>query len=80
MTYKYFIGIDMAKKSFHCCIYQQHSKMASWQVNNNKQGLRKLERVGVWSHIVMVYYIVIYLTNKLYGTNTTWTRQNNAAN
>ena len=45
MTYKYFMGIDMAKSSFHCCIYQQHNKMASWQVDNNKQGLRKLEEL-----------------------------------
>ena len=45
MTYKYFIGIDMAKSSFHCCIYQQHNKLASWQVDNNKQGLRKLEKL-----------------------------------
>ena len=45
MTYKYFIGIDMAKSSFHCCIYQQHNKLASWQVDNNKQALRKLEKL-----------------------------------
>ena len=45
MTYKYFMGIDMAKKSFHCCIYHQHNKLGSWQVDNNKQGLRKLEEL-----------------------------------
>ena len=35
----------MAKSSFHCCIYQQHNKLASWQVDNNKQALRKLEKL-----------------------------------
>ena len=44
MDYKYFMGIDMAKKSFHYCIYHHH-KMASWQVDNNKQGLRQLEKL-----------------------------------
>ena len=45
MTYKYFMGIDMAKSSFHSCIYQQHNKLGSWEVDNNKQGLRKIEKL-----------------------------------
>ena len=45
MTYKYFMGIDMAKSSFHCCIYHHHNKMGTWQVDNNKQGLSKLEKL-----------------------------------
>ena len=45
MDYKYFIGIDRAKTSFHCCIYQQHNKLGSWEVDNHKQGLRKLEKL-----------------------------------
>ncbi len=45
MKYQYTIGIDMGKHTFHCCIYHQDNKLASFQVNNNSAGFKQLEKV-----------------------------------
>lgn len=45
MAYKYFIGIDMGKHTFHCCIQHNKKKVRSLELSNNRQGLERLEAV-----------------------------------
>ena len=44
MEHKNFIGIDMGKSTFHCCLYKGNTKGRDFECTNDRKGLEDMEK------------------------------------